>query len=498
MSQITNFTSDIFAVLKGLKNTVVFVTDSVSSVENLWILSFVILIFIMLKILVVSGGFNGLIRLTIKYVKNKRAAQLLTAFLGVAFFIDDYANAIIIGSAMRPLTDRFKISREKLAFIVDATSAPVTGLAVISTWIATEVSLFEGVGSELGINKSGYSMFFDAIQFRFYCFLMLIFIFIQILMKVDFGPMRTAELKANSGNNADDPTGEENANGPSPQSKRMGKAASAIIPIVGLLVFHLTALWISGDGPAKLSAGLSPAGLSYWRQTISDVDNSSQILAMSSSFGIILSVITALFIEKMRIKILAKAAFDSLKTSYLPFSILILAWSLKNCCDLLGTGKFLTSVLADNIPPLIFPAIVFLVASITSFATGTSWGTMAILIPTAIPVAFALDGNSYGLTTMISLGAVLDGAIFGDHCSPVSDTTIISSIATRCDLMKHVNTQLPYGLLIAGLAFVCGYLPAALGFGWLFIIISAIIVIIITLYVISLVQKRLQPKRSIS
>jgi Na+/H+ antiporter NhaC len=156
----------------------------------------------------------------------------------------------------------------------------------------------------------------------------------------------------------------------------------------------------------------------------------------------------------------------------IPFVILILAWSLKNCCDSLKTGEFLTAILAGRVSPHLFPPAVFLVASVTSFATGTSYGTMAILIPTAIPVAFALDGDSYGPTTMISLGAVLDGAIFGDHCSPISDTTIMSSIASSCDLIAHVRTQLPYSLFVAGLALLCAYLPSAFGLapGWSFVL----------------------------
>lgn len=483
LSQAQVYTSNPLAIFTALKTTATFVIDSVTSIENLWILSFVVLIFIMLKILIVSGGFNGLVKLTAKIVTGKKTAQLVTAFLGVCFFIDDYANAIIVGSAMRPITDRFRISREKLAFIVDATSAPVTGLAVISTWIATEVSLFETVATELGINKSGYSMFFDAIQFRFYCVMMLIFMFLHILMNIDFGPMKTAEKNADTGGNSDNQKNYiSNTSSDAIGAQRMGKPISAIVPILGLLIFHITALWIGGGGLEKISSGLSPMSLSYWRQTISDAD-STKILAFSSTFGICLAAIFALFVEKIKGTTILKAALASLKNSYLPVSILILAWSLKKSCDLLGTGEFLVSILADNIPPLLFPALVFFVASITSFATGTSWGTMAILIPTAIPVAFALDGNSYGLTTMISLGAVLDGAIFGDHCSPISDTTILSSIASRCDHIQHVRTQLPYSLSVAALAFICGYIPAALGLEWIWTIVIAL-AIMIALFVI--------------
>jgi len=161
----------------------------------------------------------------------------------------------------------------------------------------------------------------------------------------------------------------------------------------------------------------------------------------------------------------------------IPFVILIFAWSLKNCCDTLRTGEFLTTILAGRVPPFLFPPILFLVASVTSFATGTSYGTMAILIPTAIPMAHALDGG-YGLTTMISLGAVLDGAIFGDHCSPISDTTIMSSIASSCDLIEHVRTQLPYSLFVAGLALLCAYLPSALGLASRWSFLLALIVMV--------------------
>ncbi len=491
LTQAQVYTSNPFAIFKALKTTATFVTGSVASIENLWILSFVVLIFIMLKILIVSGGFNGLVRLTVKIVTGKKTAQLVTALLGVCFFIDDYANAIIVGSAMRPITDRFRISREKLAFIVDATSAPVTGLAVISTWIATEVSLFETVANELGINKSGYSMFFDAIRFRFYCVMMLIFMFLHILMNIDFGPMRTAEKNADSNSNFDNQ--KNNTNNTSSDvtgRQRIGKPVSAIVPIVGLLIFHITALWIGGGGLDKISSGLSPMSLSYWRQTISDAD-STKLLAFSSTFGICLAAIFALFVEKIKVAAILKAALASVKNSYLPVSILILAWSLKKSCDLLGTGEFLISILADNIPPLLFPALVFFVASITSFATGTSWGTMAILIPTAIPVAFALDGNSYGLITMISLGAVLDGAIFGDHCSPISDTTILSSISSRCSLIQHVRTQLPYSLCVAALALLCGYLPAALGLKWIWTIITALIIMFASLAILKKINSKI-------
>jgi Na+/H+ antiporter NhaC len=166
-----------------------------------------------------------------------------------------------------------------------------------------------------------------------------------------------------------------------------------------------------------------------------------------------------------------------------------MAWSLRDCCQLLKTGQFLSAILADKVSPHWFPAILFLVASLTSFATGTSYGTMAILIPTGIPIAFALDGDCYGLTTMMSLGAVLDGAIFGDHCSPISDTTILSSISTSCNLVKHVRTQLPYSILVGVLALVFAYIPCAFGLkpGWALLMVTLIMTI--TLLIVSRTQK---------
>jgi len=210
--------------------------------------------------------------------------------------------------------------------------------------------------------------------------------------------------------------------------------------------------------------------LLYWRDVISAAENTHLILDYAALFGLALALLCSQLFGSLRMPVISNCFKRGLKRAMIPFVILILAWSLKNCCDSLKTGEFLTAILAGRISPHWFPPAVFLVASVTSFATGTSYGTMAILIPTAIPVAFALDGNSYGLTTMISLGAVLDGAIFGDHCSPISDTTIMSSISSSCELMHHVRTQLPYSLFVAGLALLFAYLPSAFGLapGWSF------------------------------
>ena len=432
--------------------------------DNWVILSFVFIIFAMVETILMAGGFDGVIRRLLRFVKGKRSAEFLTATLGVGCFIDDYANAIIVGSSVRPITDRFRVSREKLAFLVDATSAPISGLAVISTWIAYEVGLFGAVATDLGIGQNGYAMFFDALAFRFYCLLMILFVFLLILVGRDFGPMRHTRPQGQ-----DEDTTEANA---APQG---GHARHALTPLLGMILFHVLLLWWTGQGWAKLQGGQWATSWIYWREVISDVPNSSLVLVYSSSFGLALAVLMARVCDRLSIgRILAAMAAGARKGLF-PSVILILAWSLKNCCDGLSTGDYLSSLLVGTVAPIWFPVLLFIVASITSFATGTSWGTMAILIPTAIPVAFALDGDAYGLITMISLGAVLDGAIFGDHCSPISDTTIISSLSCQCDLMQHVRTQLPYCIWVASLALACGYLPAALGMKWIWSILMALV-----------------------
>lgn len=453
----------------ALKTSVGFVTETVPVYEggrfqvpeNLFILGFVVVIFAVVELLIQAGGFNGVVRLLLKRVRSRRSAEFICAILGVSCFIDDYTNAIVVGSAMRPITDRYGVSREKLAFLVDATSAPIAGLAVISTWIAYEVGLFRDIALELGIKRSGYALFFDALSFRFYCVLMIGFVFLLVLIGRDFGPMRRAQDRCDQGSGGLSRKGTLEG-----LHIEAGQARSALIPMGGLIVFHMIALWLAGGGVAKLQAGQSLLDWTHWRNAISDVPSSSRILLFSSSFGLVLAVLCAAVCERVSLKKIVRSIGIGFKKGLLPVVILILAWSMKNCCSALNTGGFLSSALADSIAPHWFAPLVFVVASVTSFATGTSYGTMAILIPTAVPVAFHMDGQMYGLTTMVTLGAVLDGAIFGDHCSPISDTTILSSISTQCVLIDHVRTQIPYSLFVAALALCVGYVPSAWGLPW--------------------------------
>ncbi len=515
--------ADAAAWSQGLATTAGYVAATVTDPTNLLILSFIPPIFVMVEIIIAAGGFLGIVRWLLRRIRSSRSAQLATALMGLVCWIDDYCSSIIVGSMMQPVTDRFRISREKLAFIVDATSAPVSGLAVVSTWIAYEVGLFADMSRQLGLGKTGYAMFFDALSFRFYCLLMLAFVFAHILLARDFGPMRKAEERVRAGGRHPEDAGaaqvestpvagdsseaeslelagsaahteagmsrpqagrtdstaapsnsSENAasfdpadpeahwatDAPAPPA---GRAVNALLPLGGLIGFHLTGLWIDGGGPAKLAGAGSLLSPTYWRDVISAAEHSHHMLLSAALFGGLLAALCGRLTGSLRPAAVPGCLYRGVRRALLPSVVLVLAWSLKNCCHDLGTGQFLTGLLAGHIPPHWFPPLLFAVACLVSFATGTSWGTMAILIPTGIPIAFALDGNTYGPTTIISLAAVLDGAIFGDHVSPISDTTILSSTASNCELLAHVRTQLPYSLTVAVTALTCAYIPSTLG-----------------------------------
>lgn len=468
LTTIQTETSGIMAFPQGLGVAATYLLTAIGDPWSLKVLGFVILILMMISVIIVAGGLSAVANALQAYAQTRRSTKLVTALLGLVVFIDDYANTMIVGSSMRPLSDRYRISREKLAFIVDATSAPVAGLAVISTWIGYETGLFGKTAMGLGIDKDGYAMFFDALPYRFYCILMLVFVFVNIFSRRDYGPMLMAEQRVLAQNKllADDAiplTSRSFALSEVDRRVRL-RISTALIPFLCLFMVLLAGLWVDGGGVQKSMvnsfAVLNPVN---WIEVISATKNNSSILLGASASSLLAAIICAAMLAATPARAIFHATLSGLRSSLLPIIILLLAWSLKASCDDLNTGEFLVATIGQTVSPLWFPALLFLAAALTSFGTGTSWGTMAILIPTAIPVAFTLDGNQYGLITVVSLGAVLDGAIFGDHCSPISDTTIMSSIASACDHLHHVKTQIPYSLSVALVALLLCYLPTAAG-----------------------------------
>ena len=457
--------------------------------ENIWMAIFVFLILSMISVVVSSGGMGGIVVWLSRFATGTRSTQVVTALIGVFVFIGDYTSAMLTGPSMRPMTDRFRVCREKLAYIVDSTSAPITGLAFVSTWIGVEVGLFSDVSDSLQLGRDGYSMFFDALGFRFYCILTVIFVIINALSGRDYGAMRKASIRARE-------TGAVSA----PNAKILGDAAaftsapnvvmqplSAILPLVTLFTIllsglWLTAVWVRGEGSgfifspaawqavlAKINAEGRELGfilsLSAWRNVLTTLKTVQilRMLACAACGSLFVAILCARGLSKLQLPDIRTAVLAGIKGSLVPLGILLFVWGLKTGCKRLETGQFLALILEGKVPALVFPMLVFATGAACSFATGSSWSTMAILIPTAIPVAYAMDGDTYGLTTLICLGATLDGAIFGDHCSPISDTTVFSAIASSCDALHHVRTQLPYAITVAFIALVCGYFLAALG-----------------------------------
>jgi len=430
---------------------------------NLKVMGFITMLMVIINIMIVGGGLQGIAAWLLKRAKSARSTRMVTMCSGLLIFIDDYANALIIGPTMRPLTDRQKISREKLAFLVDATAAPIAGIALVSTWVGFEVGQLSN--PKLGIGLDGYAVLLNSLGFRFYCFGMIAFVFWNCWTGADFGPMAAAERRARAGKVlADDavPMASKSMNAAGAHSSARISASVAIVPMAVLLGVFLGQFWLGAQGCGVLAEDpLAIVRLSGWIAAMEGV-SSSTLLTWAASAGLATAITMALAVARIPPAALGRAIGVGLRSALMPLTVLILAWSLKNGCDALDTGEFLAGVLGEAIPPMLFPPLVFATAACISFATGTSYGTMSILIPTAVPVAMALEGG-YGLITMISIGAILDGAIFGDHCSPISDTTIMSSIGSSCDHVHHVRTQLPYSIVVAVLALGLGYVPAALG-----------------------------------
>ncbi|MAY02335.1 MAG: hypothetical protein CMQ38_05070 [Gammaproteobacteria bacterium] len=438
----------------------------ISDPFNLSVLTFIILMLVMISVVILAGGLQAIVRWLGKFARGPRSTQFVTTLMGFAVFIDDYANVMIVGTSMRPVSDAMRISREKLAFLVDATSAPVAGIALMSTWIGYEVGIFAEVSNSLGFERDAYSMFLDALGFRFYCFFMLLFILINVWTGRDFGSMLRAEQRSRAGQLlAEDAVPPGNlGDAVKTDSKARIRASAALLPFAVLFIVLFIGLWVDGGGMALLAqsfGNLFSAG--NWRDVVSASENNVQVLNIAGLLSLLTALVCAMLIAGLSFRRLLPALRKGAGAALYPWLILILAWTLGGICEQIQTGPFLVAVVGESMPAFIYPVVVFLLSAAAALATGTSWGTMAIFIPITSQLAFQLDGGTYGLITIMCLAAVLDGAIFGDHCSPISDTTIMSSIATSCDHIHHVKTQFPYASVVGLTAIGLGYLPAVSG-----------------------------------
>ena len=422
------------------------------------------------------GGARAIAQALAKRAKTVRSVQITTFLLGLAVFFDDYANSLIVGPIMRPVADKMKISREKLAFIIDATAAPIAGLAIISTWIGLEVGLIGDAFTSIGQEVDAFGIFLQTIPFRFYNILILVFVVISAFTLREFGPMYKAEVRARKGQVVKPKTSklsneeiDEVMQDLEPKKGVKLCIWNALIPIGSLIVFSLVAFYYSGyssimGGEDTALIGIlqsSPFSFEAIQEAFSASDAS---IALFQS-ALISSVITIALAVGRKIFTVSEAIdtwVEGCKSLLITGVILLLAWSLSSVLKELGTASYLVELLSGSVPAFLLPSLIFILGSIIAFSTGTAYGTMGILMPLAIPLANTISGGDMNLI-IVSTSAVLTGAIFGDHCSPISDTTILSSTGASCDHIEHVRTQLWYALFVAGVTVVFGYLPAGLG-----------------------------------
>ena len=438
-----------------------------------------------IQLITKMGGAKALADSFAKRANTPRKAQLFTWILGLCVFFDDYANSLIVGPIMRPVMDKLKVSREKLAFVVDATAAPVAGIAIISTWIGLEISLIAAGFQSVGVtNATGFGIFLQTIPYRFYNIFILIFIVISAITLYEFGPMKKAEQAARKRKEGEEVIVPE-APGFDEVKPVEGIKLSiwnAIIPILTLIVGALIAFYWSGyttilggeDQALITLMQTAPLSFNGIFEALAASD-ASVALFQAALLASIVAIVMAVGEQILTIEEAISEWIGGMKTIVITGVILLLAWSLGGVIGEVGTADYLVGVLSNTIPAFIVPALIFILGALISFATGTAYGTMSILMPLAIPLGWAVSTGDMNFTIVCTSG-VLTGAIFGDHCSPISDTTILSSMGTSCNHIDHVQTQIYYAIFVALVAIFIGYIPAGLGVPWYISIVVGVIV----------------------
>ncbi len=472
-----------FNPLTGTAGSLEFLVEALVDEYHIAIILFSLLLGGMVGVMARSGGTQGIVDQLEKLATNRDRGQFLTWVSAVFIFFDDYANTLIRGNALRPMTDRLLISREKLAYIVDSTAAPLAVSAVVTTWIGFQITqVSDALGSaadratdpevaaqlQAGADNA-FLVVLHSIPYLFYPILALLFVLLVIVMRRDFGPMYRAERRAASGGGlvrpggvpAADPT-DDSLQPPEGTPHRWYNAA---VPVIVVVVVALASLWVTG------AAGLTPEDRTLMGLVVDVIGEADPFASLlwASFAGCAAAILLVTMQRILTLQEALDAWLGGIQSMLLAVIILTLAWGLGGVTGALDTGPYLASLLQDTLPLLILPALVFIVASLTAFSTGTSWGTMAILFPVVIPLAVAMGagvgfagGENYAIL-LGTISSVMAGAVFGDHSSPISDTTVLSSMASACDLVDHVRTQLPYALVVALVALAVGEIPAAAG-----------------------------------
>lgn len=443
--------------------------DSVADRDGMKVIVFSLFIAGTVEIMRVGQGTQALVDWVAQFATTRRRALVGTWFSGLIVFFDDYANCLIVGSSMRPITDRLQISRAKLAYLVDSTAAPVATLALISTWVGYEVSLMDeamqalspDVLKQAGLDgMSAYALFLEGLPYRFYPILALVFGFVLAISVRDFGPMRDSELEALS----------IEIEATTPVNKN--RMWLGIVPIALLIGVSMADLYLQGTAAKPNATSIS--------DIISAADGYDAMLR-----GSISAILSAVGIAKLlgtSGEEMKEAVHTGVGRIGEAIIILILAWSIGTVMKELGSADYLVQVLDGVIAPMWFPSLVFILAAGIAFATGTSFGTMGTLMPLALPLVVQ-SGASVEIILAVT-AAVLSGATWGDHCSPISDTTVLSSVGTGCDHAEHVRTQLPYALVSGLISLICCSIPVGLGMSWGLCLLLGTLACIVSIWIL--------------
>jgi len=455
----------------------IYVVRALADEDHAAIILFSLMIGGMVGIITRNGGMASIVRMIVSRARTAIGGQVAVWGMGMMIFFDDYSNTLVVGNTARPITDHLKISREKLAYIVDSTAAPVVCLALITTWIGYEVGLIgDALDSVPDLDEPAYTVFLKSIPYSFYPILAFIFVLAVAVTGRDFGPMYKAEVRARKGQ-VSSVSAEEM---PSLQGDQLEpkpniplRAINAFIPLLVLIVSLVGGLFVTGEG-----------------ETITDIIGSAdayKAMMWASLLGAVTAAVMTTGQGILSGHETVDAWFGGVKAMMFAMIVLVLAWALSAITFDLNTANYLVSILAGTLSPALVPAAIFVLSAITAFTTGTSWGTLGILMPLVVPLTWAVLGAN-GIADpehmhilYSAIACNLAGAVWGDHCSPISDTTVLSSMASGCDHIEHVRTQMPYALLVGTVAVLIGTIPGGYGFPPLFSIFAGIGVLLFVL-----------------
>ena len=437
-----------------------YVVGSLFDVDHVTIIVFTLVIGGMVRIITANGGMLGVVNWLSRRAKGPRSGQLITFLMDLCIFFDDYSNTLVVGNTMRPIADKLRVSREKLAYIVDSTSAPVVAVAFVTTWIGAELSYIQDGIQAIGLEASAYSVFFHSLAYSFYPFLTLSFVLMLIFSRRDYGPMLAAERKARAMAAAEDAANEDEA--------RPAHIIDALVPLLVLIFGTIVGLVATGYDPLVWN----DAGHGFFAKLSSTIGNANSYLALL--WASLLSLLAAIAMTMMRGSLsfgkVMEEMVEGFKSMLNAVLILTMAWAIAAVTRDMHTAEFVSQLLVRwSLSPFVVPALTFVLAALIGFSTGTSWGTMAILYPLILPSSWMLcqeQGLPLDATMPLFynvVASVLAGAVMGDHCSPISDTTIMSSLSSGCNHLQHVRTQMPYALTVGGVALFVGVLPVAFG-----------------------------------